>query len=363
MDGHSWTRVAISPTAAQATTLSHWLDALTRLRHRFMREMAEDRRTFAALSREIKTLRHEAPYDTVPTTLLRSTAHVVDKRYQAGKRTPRPCQALEFVGTGWSLKQGGLAVKPLGVLTTRGRLPADADKLTIAFHGGRWTAFLRTVPATVTPPLTGKDVGIDLGVRSLAITSGGYFVNQHPSLVALRRKLTGHRHRLKRATPGSRRWREHQRCIERTEDRIRACQADLAHKTAVNLLARYDTIFLEAVNVNGAGIQQHPIYRQACHDAGWQLFTDILTHHAANAVGKRCVLVPAYFSSQTCSRCDRYAPKRLEDRTHRCPHCGLVLDRDVNAARTLKKRGELILGGDAVFSQDWTPKGHPRNPI
>jgi len=49
--------------------------------------------------------------------------------------------------------------------------------------------------------------------------------------------------------------------------------------------------------------------------------------------------VPARFTSQKCSRCGEYVQKSLSVRTHLCPSCGLVEDRDVNAARNILRAG------------------------
>ena len=58
----------------------------------------------------------------------------------------------------------------------------------------------------------------------------------------------------------------------------------------------------------------------------------------AECAGREVVLVDPRGTSQTCSRCHETVPKGLEVRVHRCPHCGLVMDRDVNAARNMLHR-------------------------
>src|SRR5215469_17942146 len=60
----------------------------------------------------------------------------------------------------------------------------------------------------------------------------------------------------------------------------------------------------------------------------------------AASAGRRVVLVDPRMTSQQCSGCGAVVPKRLEERTHSCPHCGLVIDRDHNAAINILFRGE-----------------------
>ena len=83
-------------------------------------------------------------------------------------------------------------------------------------------------------------------------------------------------------------------------------------------------------------------------DAGWAVFRTNLTFKAAWA-GKRVEAVPAQYTSQEdCSGCGKRVPKRLSVRTHICPSCGLVLDRDENAAKNILRAGQARQGAVAV---------------
>ena len=64
-----------------------------------------------------------------------------------------------------------------------------------------------------------------------------------------------------------------------------------------------------------------------------------LTAYKAEEKGGRVILVSPSGTSQICSRCGEVVPKDLSVRVHECPNCGLVIDRDVNAARSILKRG------------------------
>ena len=70
---------------------------------------------------------------------------------------------------------------------------------------------------------------------------------------------------------------------------------------------------------------------QSILDAGWGQLQSFCLAKAASA-GRRVVLVDPRMTSQHCSSCGAVVPKPLEERTHTCPHCGLVIDRDHNAA-------------------------------
>ncbi len=64
--------------------------------------------------------------------------------------------------------------------------------------------------------------------------------------------------------------------------------------------------------------------------------------------GKRVIAVPAYYTSQDCSGCGERVPKSMSTRTHVCPSCGLVLDRDANAAKNILRAGQARQGAVAV---------------
>ena len=73
-------------------------------------------------------------------------------------------------------------------------------------------------------------------------------------------------------------------------------------------------------------------------DAAWRTFFNLLSYKAEEA-GKSVVKVNPKNTSQMCSKCGRLVKKALSVRVHKCPHCGLVLDRDLNAAKNIVHKG------------------------
>lgn len=57
--------------------------------------------------------------------------------------------------------------------------------------------------------------------------------------------------------------------------------------------------------------------------------------YKAEKAGKHLIKVDPRYTSQKCSGCGQLVPKTLAVRIHSCPHCGLVVDRDLNAARNI----------------------------
>src|SRR5262249_1088663 len=87
---------------------------------------------------------------------------------------------------------------------------------------------------------------------------------------------------------------------------------------------------------------QNRCLAKSIHDAAWSQFADLLSHKAAWA-GRRYVAVNPAYTSQDCSGCGQRHKLSLADRTYVCHCCGLVLDRDLNAARSILALGRQCL--------------------
>jgi putative transposase len=127
--------------------------------------------------------------------------------------------------------------------------------------------------------------------------------------------------------------------LARTHQKVQRQRCDFHHKTALSLLRTYDTIYLEELRVTN--MVRNPHLAKSISDAGWAAFRTILEAKAACA-GRQVVAVPPVYTSQDCSGCGERVPKSLSVRTHVCPSCGLVLDRDENAALNILGAGRAL---------------------
>jgi putative transposase len=148
--------------------------------------------------------------------------------------------------------------------------------------------------------------------------------------------------------------------LAKKHQHVRRQRADFHHKVAFALVRAYDTVYVEAIQP--ANLSHRPAPKQdeqgtyvhngasqkaglntSIQDAGWRHFLSILAFKAACA-GKRVEAVNPAYTSQDCSGCGERIHKSLSVRTHVCTHCGLILDRDENAARTILWRGQRLRG-------------------
>jgi len=201
------------------------------------------------------------------------------------------------------------------------------------------------VPVDPLPP-TGQQTGIDVGLASFATLSNGeHICNPRWYRTAERRLKTAQR-RVSRRKKGSHRRRKAVTLLAKAHLEVQRQRQDFHHKEGLKLLQQHDTIYLEDVQV--ANMVRNHRLAKSISDASWAQFRAILEAKAVYA-GRRVVAVPPAYTSQDCSGCGERVRKSLSVRTHICPNpeCGLVLDRDENAARNIERAGQALRGAVA----------------
>lgn len=215
---------------------------------------------------------------------------------------------------------------------------------TLSHQRGRWhVSFSVELPDVEPAPRTGgRVVGVDLGISHLAtLSTGGQIPNGRRLDAELRRLRRVQRACARRQGPDRRtrqepsnRWRKARARADRLHTRVANLRRDDTHQLTSRLVANYDVIVIEDLHV--AGMLRNR--RLARHIAGavWAEIRRQLTYKAERA-GARLVVADRWFaSSKTCSECGAAKAKlALSERTYACMACGVVLDRDHNAALNL----------------------------
>jgi putative transposase len=194
-------------------------------------------------------------------------------------------------------------------------------------------------------PSTGRETGIDVGLTVFLVTAEGERVENPRHSRQGEKRLANAQRRVSRRTKGSNRRKKAVQLLARAHQTIRRQRRDFHHKTALTLVRQYDTIYLEDLRVANMVRNRH--LSKSISDAGWAQFRTLLEGKAVYA-GRRVVAVPPAYTSQDCSGCGARVQKSLSVRTHICPSCGLVLDRDENAARNIQRAGQARRGAVAV---------------
>jgi putative transposase len=214
---------------------------------------------------------------------------------------------------------------------------------TITRTADRWyVSFTVEVERTI-PTSNGKTsvVGVDAGIRHLAVLSTGATITNPRALEHSLRKLREVNRQLARRTPGSRRRNQSRRRFARVHARAASLRRDALHKLTTALVVEHGTVVVEHLNV--AGMVRNRRLARAIGDSGMGELRRLLAYKTT-WYGSRLVVADPFFpSSKTCSDCGWVKAKlALAERTYRCEACGLVVDRDLNAARNLAKLAESV---------------------
>jgi putative transposase len=189
-------------------------------------------------------------------------------------------------------------------------------------------------PSTI--PLTGQSIGVDVGIKSFLTLSDGQYVPNPRFFVTEEKALAKAQRKLSKAQKGTLERKRALKVVEHIHERISNKREDFVQKVGLSLVRAYDLITFEDLNVKGM-IQNHNLAKHIA-DVAWSKLIAI-TIYKAEWAGKRVELVNPRNTSQMCSGCGQIVYKDLSERTHSCPVCGLVLDRDHNAAINILRLG------------------------
>jgi len=304
-------------------------------------------------------------YGEIHSLVLQDVLTRLDKTYQAFFRRVKAGQTPGFprfqgrnryhsftykqYGNGAHLDNGSLILAKIGRVAVRwsrlaGPWEGTPKTVTIRREADGWYVSFSCADVPAQPlPATGRETGIDVGLKVFLITADGEVV-ENPRLHRRGEKqLANVQRRVSKRKQGSHRRSKAVGNLQRAHQMVQRQRADFQHKTALKLklLRDYDTISLEDLQV--ANMVRNHRLAKSISDAGWAQFRRILEAKAACA-GRRVVAVPPADTSQECRGGGERVPKSLRVRTHVCTSCGLVLDRDENAARNIQWAGQALRG-------------------
>lgn len=211
---------------------------------------------------------------------------------------------------------------------------------TISRRAQRWFVSFSVELQREVPATNGKTsiVGVDVGVRYLAVTAGPGLVAQieeNPRALSQNLRVLARAQRaVARRKPGSKGHEESRRQVARVHARITNIRCDALHKLTSRLARSHGTVVVEQLNV--AGMLRNRHLARSITDASFGQIRRMLTYKT-NWYGSHLHLADRWFAStMTCSACSLVNAKLgLAERTFRCAGCGMVMDRDENAARSL----------------------------
>jgi len=188
-------------------------------------------------------------------------------------------------------------------------------------------------------PKTGKEIGVDVGIKYLIADSNGNFVENDKVLRKNLAKLRIKQRNVSRKVKGSHSRRKAVKELARLHERIANRRKDYIHKTTTRIVQENDLVAIEDLQIGN--MIKNRCLALSITDASWGMIRRFLAYKAENA-GRTFVAVPPQYTSQKCSNCGEYVQKSLSVRTHLCPSCGYAADRDVNAAKNILRLGQSL---------------------
>jgi putative transposase len=188
---------------------------------------------------------------------------------------------------------------------------------------------------------SGKRIGIDVGLRSFLTDSEGNTVDnpRHYRKAEKKLKRLQRRHSRKQKTSVNRK--KAQKRLAKQHLKVQRQREDFARKQANALVKSHDLIAYENLQIRN--LVRNRKLAKSIHDAGWGIFLQWLARYAF-LHDIPLIAVPPHFTSQKCSDCGTIVQKSLSIRTHICHSCGLVMDRDQNAALNILEKALSSIG-------------------
>ena len=261
-------------------------------------------------------------------------------------------KSLHYPQSGFRLEGKKLRVNPFGLISVKRHRVIEGKVKTLTLKrepSGKWFAcFVVDVPEKPVPVHGGPMVGVDLGLEKFATLSNGLVVGNPRHLRKREEKLVLEQRRLSRKKRGSSNRGRQRLRVAQVHERVVNARKDFLHKASRWLVNSFSFIALEDLRV--ANMLQNPRLSKSISDVSWSSFVNMLGYKAESA-GSRVVFVDARNSTQQCSSCGLMVPKALSERVHECS-CGLVLDRDLNAAKNILIRATPGMGGSQALRDD-----------
>lgn len=250
------------------------------------------------------------------------------------------CSSFTYPQFGFKIDGDKLHLSKIGDIKIKLHRPIVGKIKTVTIKRsvtGKWfTSFAVDIGDEIHSHNNNSVVGIDVGISSFATFSNGDKIVNPRIYKTEEKNLAKAQRKFSVAIKGSTERRKRLKVVQRIHERITNKRKDFIHKVSRNLVDTYRHIVFEDLTIMNM-LKNHCLAK-AISDASWGMLINITTSKAEEA-GSEVILVDPRNTSQMCSRCGAIVKKNLSIRMHECPNCGLVMDRDENAAINILRLG------------------------
>lgn len=201
-------------------------------------------------------------------------------------------------------------------------------------HDGYYSQFLIDHKLEENKELTGKQIGLDVGLSHFYTDSFGAKVDNPRFFRKDERQIKRLQRRLSKTQKGSKNRAKARNKLGRAHLKVSRRRNDWVCKEAQRVIRSNDLVAIENLKVRNM-VKNHNLAK-SISDAAWYRFREWLEYFGV-VYGFPVIAVNPNYTSQNCSICGQAVIKTLSSRTHKCPHCGYTADRDENAALNILK--------------------------
>jgi putative transposase len=218
---------------------------------------------------------------------------------------------------------------------------------------GRYYASILVETEVALKPTTGREVGCDVGLKDLLITSDGIKFkrpNDLLNIVKTKQLLKAKQKQFARTDKGSENHESIRLQVARLYSKITRQRNEYYHLVSNYLVDNYDSIYVE--DLSSKNMLQNRKLSRAIHEAAWATLTGMISYKS-NQAGRTYHRISRWYpSSKTCSSCN-YKLEKLDlgTREWTCPNCGVFHDRDLNAAKNILRVGQIDCYEEVIESQ------------
>jgi putative transposase len=249
--------------------------------------------------------------------------------------------SFTFKQSGFHLGDHGLLLSKIGLLKIVLHRPIEGKVKTLTIRRdcvGNWYAcFSCEVEERPLPPVE-RIVGIDLGLTTFAIFSDGQEIQRQRWMKQDANDIARLQRKKERLPKGSPERKKAVHALQHAYQRQTNRRKNFSHQESRKLVNAYQWIAFEDLDIRGMQSNGDHLINRGIADVAWGQFVRFTMYKAAEA-GRGVVRVDPRNTTQLCSGCGEMVSKELHVRKHHCPHCGLELGRDQNAALNILARG------------------------
>ncbi|HXG07298.1 MAG TPA: transposase [Nitrososphaera sp.] len=353
------------PTQQQERVMNDTIETCRRLYNDSLGERSHDWDVGFWEQKQLLTLRKQDNkyYKQVHSQVLQDVLLRLDKAYQAffkklvkypkfKKKGKYNSFTYPQYGNGWKIRDNNkLVLSCIGAIKLKmHRIPVGTLKTcTIVRDVDQWYCCITVVDdgvddvsaAKPNTDTSSKSVGVDVGLINWLTLSDGKVIQNPLDFEAQAKKIRQLQHNLSRKQKGSKNREKARIALAKAWRQVRRCRDDFVHKTSKMLADEgYTLVVFEKLNIKNM-VKNHHL-AQAIMDVTWGKLRQYAAYKVERC-GGRVITVNPSGTSQKCSRCGVEEAKEkkldLSVRIFVCHSCGLVIDRDLNAAKNIEKLG------------------------